>query len=153
MTTLTPTPAVAPADDAGPTPGWLVSAMAPDRKKKDETRLLAGRARCDTRAFLRRWHVTAAVTADAVLIVSELVTNAIKHSDGDIELRLLLTVTDVLLIEVIDDNPKPAKLRVADSDDTSGRGLNIVQDLVVHWDTGMDGRATWAVLRAQGEAA
>ncbi|TYB42102.1 ATP-binding protein [Actinomadura chibensis] len=51
----------------------------------------ASRARALTRRALREWHVTGPADADdIVLIVDELVTNAVVHGDGPVRLTLRL---------------------------------------------------------------
>ena len=70
---------------------------------------------------------------DLGLIVSELVTNAVRHGDGDID--LLLDVRDGRIRgEVIDQGDGFASaLRQASPDDLGGRGLVIVDHLAQEW--------------------
>lgn len=95
------------------------------------------RAPAAARAFVEEAvadeHVSDAVRDDVVLIASELVTNALKsgatHITIDVDLsseRLLITVDD-------DGSGWPTMLNAAD-DDTSGRGLAIVDHLADEWE-------------------
>jgi anti-sigma regulatory factor (Ser/Thr protein kinase) len=72
--------------------------------------------------------------ADTVeLLVSELVTNAVRHGAGDIGLRLIRT--DSLLCEVRDDGYELPTLRRADVTAENGRGLQLVTALAERWGT------------------
>ncbi|MEU6379525.1 ATP-binding protein [Streptomyces sp. NPDC046909] len=106
----------------------------------------ASQARRTTRAFLRLWNVNGELAENIVLAVSELVTNAFEHGTGDMGLRVWYP-GDELRIEVTDDNPAPAELRVAGSEAVSGRGLFLVAVLARNWGVSADGRTTWCVFR------
>jgi len=67
------------------------------------------------------------------LIVSELVTNAIRHAAGPIILRLIRT--DALICEVFDTSSTSPRLRHARTTDEGGRGLFIVAQLTRQWGT------------------
>lgn len=100
------------------------------------------RSASTARTLLREALTRQAVRTDAgpwseaadsgVLMVSELVTNAVRHTLG--LLLLEITVSGVMLhIGVVDDapeHPQPAKY---DLTATSGRGLKIVQLLADRW--------------------
>ncbi|MFJ4002505.1 SpoIIE family protein phosphatase [Streptomyces sp. NPDC090023] len=77
------------------------------------------------------WHLESAAYATG-LIVSELVTNAIRYGTGSIQLRLIHD-GDRLLTEVTDDNSTSPHLRHARESDEGGRGLYIVMRLSTHW--------------------
>lgn len=122
-------------------------------------------ARLHARTIAREWGL--ADLADTIeLIVSELVTNAVRASmDQDdrprytegtglacIHLRLS-TDRKAALIEVWDENfglPTPTE---PDLDDESGRGLMLVDTLALRW--GWDlapsgrGKIVWALVRAE----
>ena len=66
-------------------------------------------------------------------MVSELVTNAVRHAAGPLHLRLLRDRT--LLTEVSDTGHTSPHLRHSASDDEGGRGLFIVAQLVQRWGT------------------
>ncbi|MFE2034420.1 ATP-binding protein [Streptomyces scopuliridis] len=50
-------------------------------------------------------------------------------------------------IEVTDSSPTPARMRPADHDDESGRGLFLVAELAWTWGVSNNGTTTWAILR------
>ncbi len=77
------------------------------------------------------------------LVVSELVTNAIRHADGPLHLRLILDRS--LLCEVADAGHTSPHLRHSAEDDEGGRGLFIVAQLVHRWGTRytQSGKTIW----------
>jgi PAS domain S-box-containing protein len=78
------------------------------------------------------------------LIVSELVTNAIRHSAGPIRLRLVQHTT--LTCEVSDADSCVPRPRTAHTTDESGRGLFLVSQLSRRWGSRLvpDGKVVWA---------
>jgi two-component sensor histidine kinase len=81
-----------------------------------------------------------------VLLVSELVTNAVVYGRPPIELRIRRTVVHVVL-EVYDAAPfLPRKLRPTPEDE-HGRGLQLVAHLADRWGTRptQHGKAVWCV--------
>ncbi|MGX1885035.1 SpoIIE family protein phosphatase [Streptomyces sp. NPDC055287] len=79
------------------------------------------------------------------LVVSELVTNAIRHApSGPIQLRLIRDRT--LICEVSDSGHTSPHLRHAGSDDEGGRGLFLVAQMTRHWGTRYTstGKTIWA---------
>jgi anti-sigma regulatory factor (Ser/Thr protein kinase) len=85
-------------------------------------------ARRQTRDTLTGWNVPEDSVDDAVLVVSELVTNAERHADGARELRLIVRGRH-LIIAVYDGDPRIPAPHPGDEDAESGRGLDIVHDL------------------------
>ncbi|WP_405774184.1 SpoIIE family protein phosphatase [Streptomyces sp. NBC_00859] len=67
------------------------------------------------------------------LVVSELVTNAVRYADGPIQVRLIRDRT--LLCEVADTGHTSPHLRHSGEEDEGGRGLFIVAQLVQRWGT------------------
>ncbi|WP_371498884.1 SpoIIE family protein phosphatase [Kitasatospora sp. NBC_00374] len=65
------------------------------------------------------------------LLVSELVTNALRHGRGDIRLRLLRDRT--MVCEVWDDGYSQPRQRRAQETDEGGRGLQLVSLLAERW--------------------
>jgi anti-sigma regulatory factor (Ser/Thr protein kinase) len=65
------------------------------------------------------------------LLVSEIVTNAVRYAGRPITLRLLRT--DVLRCEVGDDAPQLPRMRHAGIQDENGRGLFLVHRLAQRW--------------------
>ncbi|MFF2652120.1 SpoIIE family protein phosphatase [Streptomyces sp. NPDC058045] len=89
-----------------------------------------GRARRLTRSALARWDLEE--LSDSVeLLVSEVVTNAVRYTSRPVTLRLLRT--DVLRCEVGDDVPQLPRLRQARATDEGGRGLYLVNKLARRW--------------------
>lgn len=74
-----------------------------------------------------------------VLLASELVTNAICHARTTIEVRVAFD-TSVVRVSVHDHSPAPPVPRTATSDDASGRGLHLVDQLSSRWGTAVDGQ-------------
>ncbi|MEV0370388.1 SpoIIE family protein phosphatase [Streptomyces sp. NPDC050636] len=88
------------------------------------------RARELAREQLTDWGLEALVDTTE-LLVSELVTNALRHGHGEIRLRLLLDRT--LVCEVWDaDLAQPRRRRARDTDE-GGRGLQLVGLLSAGW--------------------
>ncbi|GAC1379883.1 MAG: hypothetical protein NVSMB48_04660 [Marmoricola sp.] len=80
------------------------------------------------------------------LIVSELVTNAVQHGDGDITMSLAPTDEGIRVAvhDYGDGRPEP---RATDARSTRGRGLQLVQSLASVWgvsSTGDSGKTVWA---------
>ncbi|MBD0734596.1 PAS domain S-box protein [Streptomyces sp. CBMA29] len=77
------------------------------------------------------------------LLVSELVTNAIRAASYEVELRLMRV--GKLLVEVSDDNHNLPQLQRADADDEQGRGLALVSNLSRRWGTSRKavGKVVW----------
>jgi anti-sigma regulatory factor (Ser/Thr protein kinase) len=90
--------------------------------------------------------------ANARLLVSELVANAIEHvsEEGMIELRVAVS-DEALRIEVVDPGPgfEPTPRREGDPED-SGWGLHFLSQLADRWAVDRDGGArVWFELRAR----
>ncbi|GAA3297174.1 hypothetical protein GCM10020295_29040 [Streptomyces cinereospinus] len=71
------------------------------------------------------------LTDSVELLVSEVVTNAVRYASRPVTLRLLRT--DVLRCEVGDDVPQLPRLRQARATDEGGRGLYLVNRLARRW--------------------
>jgi DNA-binding GntR family transcriptional regulator len=89
----------------------------------------------------------------AMLIVSELVTNVVRHNDWDLEPVAVVAMSRLartLRIEVHDSEPSLPKPRDADEDAVSGRGLLVVEGLSDRWgaDSTPDGKFVWCELTA-----
>jgi anti-sigma regulatory factor (Ser/Thr protein kinase) len=87
-------------------------------------------ARADAARQLEAWGL-AELTFPTELIVSELLTNAIRHAEPPIELRMILD--DSLSCEVSDASSAAPRLRRADRYDEGGRGLLLVAQLADRW--------------------
>ncbi|MFF2513656.1 SpoIIE family protein phosphatase [Streptomyces sp. NPDC058086] len=89
-----------------------------------------GRAREYARTQLTAWELEPLVDT-AELLVSELVTNALRYGEGEIRLRLLLDRT--LVCEVWDAGLVQPRRRRARDTDEGGRGLQLVGLLSAAW--------------------
>ncbi|NUR04006.1 MAG: SpoIIE family protein phosphatase [Streptomyces sp.] len=96
-------------------------------------------ARRLVRAQLLHWGLVDAVDT-AELLVSELVTNAVRHATGD-RIGLRLVRTDALLCEVTDAEPDLPALLAAGPYDESGRGLRVVSRLAREWGASIAGHS------------
>ena len=79
---------------------------------------------------MKRWDLEDLIPTTE-LLVSELVTNAVKYSRGEVTLRLVNE--KALVCEVLDSSGALPRLRQANSDDESGRGLQVVRQLSQRW--------------------
>ena len=82
---------------------------------------------------------------DAVLLlVSELVTNAVIHAHSDVEVVLRLRPQRVR-VEIIDAAAEYVQRREAASEDQSGRGMALTEALAAAWgvDTLVAGKSVW----------
>ncbi|MFC7999248.1 ATP-binding protein [Streptomyces rochei] len=97
------------------------------------------------------WELDEAVPTTE-LIVSELVTNAIRYGQGPVRLRLVRD-RGRLLCEVTDTNSASPHLRHARASDEGGRGLFIVMRLSSHWGVrhGRRDKTIWSEQRLDGE--
>ncbi|GGQ69080.1 SpoIIE family protein phosphatase [Streptomyces asoensis] len=159
--------AVHPWDTLQQAARHVVSTLAPVRQRDDVTLLLArmigyrkedtatwrlparsdapARAREHVGALLRRWRARGATRDDVTLLVSELVTNAVRFAAGPVTVRLIRTGHG-LLCEVGDAGNGRPRLSAGGLLDDGGRGLHIVHRLTTRWgvrwtDTG---KVVWA---------
>ncbi|MEU4533535.1 ATP-binding protein [Streptosporangium sp. NPDC023825] len=113
-------------------------------------------ARHLTRACLADWGLHEEHSTVAELLVSELMTNALRHSRGTI--RFALSFQDGLLrCEVEDADPDSRLPRVcrARDDEERGRGLHLLELLSCCWGSARttDGKAVWFELVANAPEA
>lgn len=104
-----------------------------------------GKARSDVRAALAKWRLES-LTDTATLIVSELVTNAVRHGGTDVHLTLT-RLDDGIRVEVGDGRPEiPPAPRRAAVDETNGRGMALVAACATSWGWDSDGqtKTVWA---------
>ncbi|MCM2414299.1 ATP-binding protein [Streptomyces sp. RKAG290] len=99
-------------------------------------------ARADVSAQLAAWGLEELMFATE-LIVSELVTNAIRYAGGPVALRLIRD--RVLVCEVADPSNTQPRLRRALSTDEGGRGLFLIAQLATRWGCryGARGKTLW----------
>lgn len=109
-----------------------------------------------TSAATAREFVTSAVAGwdlaplldDAVLVASELTTNAVTHAESCCRIRLSLTPAS-LRIDVIDTGTGTPEPQPATVTEEHGRGLHLVAALTTAWgleDVPGDGKTVWAEL-------
>ncbi|QOV47477.1 ATP-binding protein [Streptomyces chromofuscus] len=112
----------------------------------------AGVARRTVRETLTSWHIHPDDVDNAVLVTSELVTNAVTHSGSERIVCWVHATGNRLRVEVEDQNraatlPAP---RQACPDDQNGRGLLLVETLCDDWGVrpaaDRSGRVVWADL-------
>ncbi len=102
--------------------------------------------------LLLAWELPGLVDSSE-LLVSELVTNAIVHTAGEVRLSLRRMNGDRIRIDVEDDSEQIPQPRVAAEDDTAGRGLAIVDLVADRW--GVEpgslgiGKTVWLELAVQ----
>lgn len=107
----------------------------------------AAAARDFLRRTCRQWGVEAMLDA-ALLVVSELVTNAVVNARSQVTVRLRLH-PDHLLVEVEDEDGRPPVLQEHTDDDAlGGRGLVLVDALSARWGSQPCpiGKVVWAEL-------
>ncbi len=77
------------------------------------------------------------VAETLILLISELVTNAVVHTGCPAVLRMLFgpgaAEAGTVRVEVADTSAAPPRPRHADGEDTNGRGLELVDGLADRW--------------------
>ncbi len=107
------------------TPSTSMLTLAPDPRAVREARGFV-QACCQARGL------EGDAVETAVLLTSETVTNAFVHGRSDA--RLAVTVsTEVILIQVGDDDSRVPAVVEQDPDAVSGRGLMILESLAARW--------------------
>ncbi|MEV7602622.1 SpoIIE family protein phosphatase [Kitasatospora sp. NPDC089797] len=156
--------AVGAADDLGPGCDRVLRAL-PAGSDEDDVALLAarthglpasrvagwdvppdpeavGRIRHELGGLLARWGLADAVFTTE-LVVTELLTNAIRYGRAPVRLRLIRDRR--LICEISDGGATAPRLRRAGADDEGGRGLYLVAQLTRRWGTRFtpDGKTIW----------
>lgn len=161
---------VHPWDDLQATARRVVGELAPQGRLRDDVTLLlarmtgrrsrdtatwqlpahegtAARARSLASSLLRRWRTSDQARDRALLVISELVTNAVRFGSGPVTVRLV-KAGDHLSCEVGDTGNGRPRLRRGDVLDDSGRGLHVIHKLTTRWGVRWTntGKAVWAEL-------
>ncbi|GLF93202.1 SpoIIE family protein phosphatase [Streptomyces yaizuensis] len=147
----------------------------PEHQQRDDVALLVARTRLLDPARIAEWRVpsdTAAVgpvrsecarrlqewgladiTFTTELILSELITNAVRYATQPITVRLIHGTT--LICEVFDGSSTSPHLRRATTTDEGGRGLFLVAQLADRWGTRYTarGKVIWTEQTLDGPAA
>ena len=106
-------------------------ALAESRARLEKDPRSGAAARRFMTETLERWEC-ADVLDVVTLLVSELVTNAVVHADSDADVAVVLTPSAVR-IEVGDQSEFVPGAHEAADDETSGRGLAIVEAMASDW--------------------
>ncbi|HET6817047.1 MAG TPA: response regulator [Mycobacteriales bacterium] len=109
------------------------------------------RSRRFVRETFAEWGITRAVD-DALIVVSELVTNAITHAGSPCQVRLSIDETSVR-VEVFDEGAGTPDPQPASSTSEHGRGLHLITALTAAWGIQQipdDGKIVWAELPRTG---
>ncbi|MFI1825114.1 ATP-binding protein [Streptomyces sp. NPDC020412] len=115
----------------------------------DEDRLWPGLMRHAARAHASLWRLDH--LADTVdLLVSELVTNALQHGEGAVDVRLARS-DGRLYFEAGSASPCVPRVRDASPYDENGRGMFLVTLLADEW--GVTPGGAWCALRLDGAGA
>jgi anti-sigma regulatory factor (Ser/Thr protein kinase) len=111
---------------------------------------VAGRARDAVENALADRALGGATVADALLVLNELVANAIRHARTEFTVTAIVD-GDVVRLEVFDRDTRPPMLVGLDAESTSGRGLHIVAAVARDWgwhsaegENGVSGKVVWA---------
>jgi serine phosphatase RsbU (regulator of sigma subunit)/anti-sigma regulatory factor (Ser/Thr protein kinase) len=136
-----------PACDAGSGTARLLTLELPGGAEG------VGTARHWARLAVVAWHGEAAHVETVTLITSELVTNALLHASPPVRLRLR-AAPGAVYVEVFDQAPHEPRVRAADPDDESGRGMVLVDALAHRWGSrsSRGGKVVWAEVRVEAPA-
>ena len=107
----------------------------------------AAEARSWLSDFLSRSAVAVKVCEDAILVISELVTNALLHGQGRPVVRAGIT-PGLLELSVTDTGPELPELLARDPERIGGIGLAIVEQVSRAWGVASfpGGKTVWATL-------
>lgn len=92
----------------------------------------AASAREFVQRTLQRWQARPAVIDDALLLTSELVSNAVRHANTACRVRVRYR-GDVIRVEVEDEGGGSVVVRSPSAQDPEGRGIRIVDTVATRW--------------------
>ncbi|MFJ9339869.1 SpoIIE family protein phosphatase [Streptomyces sp. NPDC101733] len=142
-----------------PSPGDDIALLVADTRRLDPSRIAewdvpadpaaVSRARREAAAQLTAWGLEE-VSFTAELVLSELITNAIRYGTAPIRVRLLRDRN--LICEISDGSSTSPHLRYAATTDEGGRGLFLVAQYAERWGTRYTerGKVIWAELSPSG---
>jgi hypothetical protein len=109
----------------------------------------AGMARRLVRSHLEGWELDDLLDT-AVLLTSEVVSNVIVHTASAPALGLARLDAGRVRVTVVDGSPVPPRLRWHSATATTGRVVQLLEDLADDWgwDPVGDGKAVWFVVRS-----
>jgi len=110
------------------------------------------RSAVDARDWLRDFlaaRVPVVLIEDALLVLSELATNALRHGLGEVVVRVELEHGGTLQLSVTDSGSELPALQPVDPTRVGGLGLRIVDELSARWGVAAfpGGKTVWATLR------
>ncbi|MEU4253102.1 ATP-binding protein [Amycolatopsis sp. NPDC026612] len=117
----------------------------------DRSPRTSARARGFVRGVCAEWMVPE-LAEDAELVATELVENALRHTDSAPRLQLELR-RGTLAVEVSDESERPAMLRERLNPADAGLGLRMVTKVAKIWGSsrsGSGGKTVWALLSRRG---
>ncbi|MBX6391243.1 MAG: SpoIIE family protein phosphatase, partial [Frankia sp.] len=102
-------------------------------------------ARATARAALAEWGLAEETLETSVLVLSELIANAVAHGRAPIDARVR-RLGERVIVEVADGGGRLPRRRHAGADEEAGRGLELVATLADRWGTRptADGKVVWA---------
>lgn len=123
-------------------------------RRFDESTTVPGDARAvlHARRFTSRMCGRAGIDGDlcdsAVLLTSEVVTNAVIHGRSEARLRVVVTA-DRIRVEVGDDNSRHPVVQPDDHEALDGRGLQLLDVVATEWGVRDDviGKTVWFEIR------
>ena len=112
---------------------------------------VAGTSRLAAAELLRAIRADESLIEEVLLVVSELVTNAVVHAGSVVDLTITIE-DDQVRIEVGDRASAHPARRTTDAETVGGHGLHLVDQSATEWGVeprpdGHAGKVVWAVLR------
>lgn len=100
-------------------------------------------------------HVDEACLGTLRLLVSEVVSNSVRHSGSREAVELSLCLSDEIIVSVTDHGPGfTPRPRAGRPDDVGGWGLHLVEELSSHWGVSRDGATrVWFTVPTEERAA
>ncbi|MEU7644832.1 ATP-binding protein [Streptomyces huasconensis] len=93
---------------------------------------------------LNLWGMSPVLAENAMLVISELATNALRYGIV-LGFRLIIT-TDAIAIVVTDGTVSTPQVHKASAEEEHGRGMYLVETFATQWGVSPDGMATWCIL-------